>query len=509
MKKKLKMKRSAGILLPVFSLPGKNRIGCFSREAYEFVDFLKEAGQRYWQVLPLGPTGYGDSPYQSFSTFAGNPYFIDPETLCKEGLLTRKELQESETGETASAPGKDIDYDALYRIRFRTLRLAFSRAGNYRKKDRERFAEKNRDWLPDYSLFMALKDAHGGKSFFQWEKPLVRRNPEALKEAREKYASDCAFYEFLQYEFRREWRALKKYANEKGIGIIGDLPIYTACDSADFWGRQELFRTDPEGFPVAVAGCPPDAFAETGQLWGNPLYDWEVHRKEGFAWWIRRIGYQLELFDLLRIDHFRGFESFYVIPYGEATAVNGHWEKGPGMTLFRAVEKKLGKLPLIAEDLGFLTPQVRKLLKDSGFPGMKVLQFAFSGPDSGYLIHMHPKNSIVYTGTHDNPPTCAWAEELSGGERMFFLEYFGLSGDVSPGEICRLLVREALASPAKCAIIPIQDYLALGKESRINTPSTLGDNWLWRLPEEELTSALARRLKRQARVFGRFHKKKK
>ena len=497
------MKRSAGILLPVFSLPSPGGIGCFSKEAYEFVDFLKAAGVRCWQVLPMGPTGYGDSPYQSFSTFAGNPYFIDPETLVAEGLLTNKEAS---SGASFSASGR-IDYALLYRERYQLLRLAFGRTEHWREKERKRFGAGNGEWLPDYALFMALKDAHGGQSFFTWEEGLKKRDKTALEEAKRQYAEEIAFYEFLQFEFEREFMALKSYAGEKGIRIIGDLPIYVALDSADVWASPELFALDQNGDPKAVAGCPPDYFAPTGQLWGNPLYDWKAHEKQGYSWWIRRIRHVFHIFDMVRIDHFRGFEAYYSIPFGEPTAEHGVWEKGPGIRLFKAVKKELGKLDIIAEDLGFLTKDVRKLLKKSGYPGMKVLQFAFGEEDSEYLTYHHPENSVAYTGTHDNPTTLAWAEELPKKERRRLCAYLGLPPEASSKELLRGLVRETLVSPAALAVIPLQDLLELGKEARINVPSTLGGNWEWRLSGGELTEELAKKLKKQLKLFGRFHKK--
>ncbi|MBQ9438547.1 MAG: 4-alpha-glucanotransferase [Lachnospiraceae bacterium] len=491
------MKRACGILLPVFSLPGNNGIGCFSKDAYQFVDFLKEAGQSWWQVLPLGPTSYGDSPYQSFSTFAGNPYFIDLEDLAKEGLLKEEELA------AASAPGGTIDYAALYRSRFKVLKKAWARASDYRQKAREKFCKENEEWLPDYALFMALKDAHEGKAWMEWEEPIKRREKDALKAARKKYAKEISFYEFLQFEFHRQWKKLRKYANGKGIRIIGDLPIYVAHDSSDVWAYPKLFQMTDGEEPKSVAGCPPDAFSDTGQLWGNPLYDWDFHEKEGYHWWIRRMAHAFWLFDMVRIDHFRGFEAYYAIPYGAKTAEKGTWEKGPGMKLFKALRKELGEKPVIAEDLGFLTKDVRKLLKQSGYPGMKVLQFAFGGPGSEYLNHRHPENCIVYTGTHDNPTTLSWAAELGEREKKFLLNYLDLPKDASPEKICRRLVKEALSSPGFLAIVPLQDYLELGADARINIPSTLGGNWCWRLEGSSLTPSLAKKIKKLAKIYAR------
>lgn len=500
------MKRASGILLPVFSLPSEHGIGCFSKEAYQFVDMLKKAGQSYWQILPLGPTGYGDSPYQSFSTYAGNPYFVDLETLVKEGLLTEAECREYDSED----PEDCIDYEKIYKTRFKVLRKAYERfrdrmAGRHQEqKAYERFIEENAFWLDDYSLYMAVKDKNGGVSWNEWDAPIKNREAEALAAASEELAEEISFYKFQQYEFDRQWKKLHAYANEQGVKIIGDIPIYVAFDSADTWAAPQMFQFDENNEPTGVAGCPPDAFSVTGQLWGNPLYDWEYHKRTGYEWWIRRIEYCLKLYDVVRIDHFRGFDEYYSIPYGEKTAVNGKWMPGPGMDLFRAIEEKLGRPEIIAEDLGFLTPSVRKLLKDSGFPGMKVLQFAFDARESSnYLPHTYPTNCVVYTGTHDNDTTRGWYHEVGKYARNFAKEYMckpRLDEDSLAGDFICL----AMGSVADLCVIPMQDYLGLGSEARINIPSTLGGNWVWRMKEGQFDEEMAEEVLRVTRLYGRL-----
>lgn len=491
------MKRASGVLLPVFSLPSKYGIGCFSKEAYKFIDLLKEAGQSYWQLLPLGPTGYGDSPYQSFSTYAGNPYFIDLKTLIKEGLLTKKECKEYDFGEDDGY----VDYEKIYRSRFKALKKAY---GRFQKNgDYEKFVKDNAYWLDDYSLYMAVKDSQGGAAWTEWDAPLKNREEHALEEARERLADEIGFYKFQQYEFDRQWKKLHAYANKQGVKIIGDIPIYVAFDSADTWAAPELFQFDENNEPTGVAGCPPDAFSATGQLWGNPLYDWEYHKKTGYEWWIRRIEYCFKLYDVVRIDHFRGFDEYYSIPYGEETAVNGKWMPGPGMELFRAVEGKLGRPEIIAEDLGFLTPSVYKLLEDSGFPGMKVLQFAFDSRDSDtYLPHTYPRNCVVYTGTHDNDTTKGWYHAAGKAVHDFAKEYMNkprLDEDSLAGDF----VTMAMSSVADLCVIPMQDYLGLGSEARINIPSTLGGNWCWRMKKGQFDKKTAKEMRRVTKLYGR------
>ena len=492
------MKRASGVLLPVFSLPSKYGIGCFSKEAYKFIDQLKEAGQSYWQILPLGPTGYGDSPYQSFSTYAGNPYFIDLKTLIKEGLLTKKECKAYDFGDQETK----IDYEKIYYSRFKVLKKAFQRF----KPDKEyqEFVKENEEWLEDYSLYMAIKDSKDGASWNVWEDSLKNREPEALVKAKEELKDAIDFYKFQQYEFDRQWKKLHAYANKQGIQIVGDIPIYVAFDSADAWAAPEMFQFDEENNPVAVAGCPPDAFSATGQLWGNPLYNWEYHKKTGYEWWIRRIGYCFKLYDVVRIDHFRGFDEYYAIPYGDETAVNGKWMPGPGMDLFQAVEAKLGRPNIIAEDLGFLTDSVLKMLADSGFPGMKVLQFAFDpSAESAYLPHTYPKNCVVYTGTHDNDTTRGWYHSESKATRDFAKEYMNVQR-MDEDNLAWDFIRVAMGSVADLCITPMQDFLNLDGEARINMPSTLGGNWAWRMKKGQFDKEIVKKMARMTKIYGRL-----
>lgn len=495
--------RTSGILLPVSSIPSKYGIGTFSKEAYDFVDFLAGAGQTYWQILPLGPTGYGDSPYQSFSTFAGNPYYIDLEQLIEDGLLTEEDCESCDYG------GNDayVDYEKIYFSRFKILFKAFSNSKIEENAEFEKFVEDNAAWLPDYALYMAIKDSLGGISWSEWEEDIKTRKSAALEKYQEELKEQIVFYEFQQFLFHKQWMKLKKYANEKGILIIGDIPIYVAFDSADTWANPALFQLDDTCTPVAVAGCPPDAFSATGQLWGNPLYRWDYHKETGYEWWMRRIAYCYELYDVVRIDHFRGFDEYYAIPYGNPTAEYGRWEKGPGYDLFKVMKEKLGKKAVIAEDLGYLTPSVIKLVKKTGYPGMKILQFAFdSREESDYLPHNYTQNSVVYTGTHDNDTTLGWLDTMKRKDRSFAKRYLDIR---SNKDIHWAFIRAALASVSDTAIIPMQDYLGLGSEARINTPSTLGDNWKWRMTAGQLSDELAEKIYKMNKMYGRARKEKK
>lgn len=496
--------------MPISSLPSSYGIGGFTKEAYEFVDFLSEAGQTYWQILPLGQTGYGDSPYQSFSTFAGNPYFIDLDEFVTAGYLNKEDLQALDFGQQ---PDK-VDYAKIYASRFAALEKAYHNSpyalGAVCESDSEKkevaafeaFIEEEAEWLPDYALYTAVKKYFGGKALSDWEEDIRLRKPEALEKYREEEADAVRFYEFQQYFFRKQWMALKKYANKKKIKIIGDIPIYVAFDSADTWANPELFQLDEKGYPTAVAGCPPDGFSATGQLWGNPLYRWDYHKETGYAWWMKRLAACFKLYDVVRIDHFRAFDEYFAIPYGDPTAENGQWQPGPGLDFMKAIRKNLGNKPIIAEDLGFLTPSVLQLVKKSGYPGMKLIQFAFDSRESGdYLPHNYPKNCVVYTGTHDNDTLVGWFDSVSKADLKHAKQYLNIS---SSKDMNWTFIRHAFASVADTVIIPIQDYLGLGSSARINTPSVLGGNWQWRMLPGALDGKLAKRIYDMTEMYERL-----
>ena len=511
--------RESGILMPVSSLPGPYGIGCFGKEAEKFVDFLAAAGQKIWQILPLSPTGYGDSPYQSCSAFAGNPYFIDLDALKAEGLLTAAQLKAEPWGKDPLA----VDYGTLYTSRYKILRAAYAAwckqceglhgCARYYPDAYYAFTLENEDWLEDYALYMALKTANGMKSWTEWPREYRLRDGGALERFRAENEEEIGFWKFLQYEFAAQWKKVKAYANKKGIQILGDIPIYVSADSVDAWVGGPLFELDANGGFARVAGCPPDYFAADGQLWGNPLYNWPYHRETGYAWWIKRVRHALGIYDLLRIDHFRGFDTYWAIPAGSSTACTGKWEIGPRMDLFHALEAALGKLPIIAEDLGELFPSVRELLADSTFPGMKVLQFAFGGGDNEYLPHNHVKNSVVYPGTHDNTTlTDWWVNAAPAKEKANAAAYLHLTPcKPTAKEVAAVrtdaariaLLRAALGSVADRAIIPMADWLGLGAEAHLNTPGKLGGNWAWRAAEGFDTALLAGRIEAECAVYCR------
>ena len=490
--------RKSGILLPVSSIPSKYGIGTFSKQAYEFIDQLEKAGQSYWQILPLGPTGYGDSPYQSFSTFAGNPYYIDLETLVEEGYLTVEDCEACDFGDDV----RYIDYEKIYLSRFKVLRKAFHNSHVEEEEAFQKYVEENSFWLEDYALYMAVKNSFDGVSWIEWEEDIKLRRPEAMERYRKEYAEEVEFLKFQQYLFAKQWTALKAYANQKKIRIIGDIPIYVAFDSADTWANPELFQLDDTLTPIAVAGCPPDAFSATGQLWGNPLYRWEYHKETAYAWWMKRIDYCYRLYDVVRIDHFRGFDEYYSIPYQDETAEFGHWEKGPGYDIFKTMKAKLGNKAVIAEDLGYLTDSVIKLVKKTGYPGMKILQFAFdSREESDYLPHNYGTNSVVYTGTHDNDTTLGWYTVLNRKDKAFAKKYLDIR---TRKDVQWVFIRAAMGSVSDTCVIPMQDYLGLGAEARTNVPSTLGTNWKWRMLPGEFTDELAERIYDMTKLYGRL-----
>ena len=492
--------RKSGMLLPIASLPSKYGIGSFSKEAYQFVDTLRESGQKLWQILPLGPTGYGDSPYQSFSTFAGNPYFIDLEQLINEGLITEEECNSYDWGNDNNY----IDYEKIYLSRFKILRTAFERSNIIENQDYRQYCMDNGWWLHDYALYMSIKDSFNGTSWIEWDTDIRLRNPEAIRRFEEELKNDIEFYKYQQYLFTKQWNNLKSYANNNGIKIIGDIPIYVALDSADTWANPQLFQLNNECIPTVVAGCPPDGFSATGQLWGNPIYTWDYHKSTNYDWWVSRIAYSFRLYDVVRIDHFRGFDEYYSIPYGEENAINGKWNKGPGIDLFNVIKERLGNVDIIAEDLGFLTQSVKDLLNETRYPGMKIIQFAFdSREDSDYLPHNYNNNCIVYTGTHDNSTIQGWYRQVNDEDKEMCINYmnnrYNQDQDKHWDFICL-----AMRSVANTCIIPVQDYLGLGDEARINTPSTLGNNWVWRMDYNSFNKDIIEKIKTLTKLYGRL-----
>ncbi len=489
------MERSAGILLPIFSLPGDYGAGVLGAEAREFVDFLHAAGQKWWQILPIGPTGAGNSPYTSESTFAGNPLLIDPERLAAEGLLDCADLEGAKL-----PPSDQIDYGALYRLREPLLRKAFQRARGKGDEAVRAFSE-SRPWLREYVLYRAAKIHFQNAAWFDWpDEGLRRHEPEALERWRRELREDVDFRSYVQFWFFTQWEELKAYANERGVKIIGDMPIYVSLDSADVWSEREEFLLDGEGRPSKVAGVPPDYFSEEGQLWGNPLYNWEAMKRDGFGWWIRRVEGAGRLFDAIRIDHFRGLESYWAVPAGSDTAKTGAWEKGPGMDLLRVLTSWFPQTTYIAEDLGILTDDVHRLREEAGLPGMKVLEFAFSGPDNAYLPHHYRPGCICYTGTHDNDTAAGWYAHASREERAFVRRYLGASDGKSAVEA---LLRCGQGSVAELFVAQMQDYLGLGSEARLNVPGVAEGNWRWRLLPGQATERLAEEIRAMTAAFSR------
>ncbi|MCL2066404.1 MAG: 4-alpha-glucanotransferase [Treponema sp.] len=489
--------RAAGILLAVSSLPSPYGIGSFGEDARQWLRFLKAAGQKYWQILPLGPTGWGDSPYQSFSAFALSSYYIDLDTLVDNGLLTKDEVSAAKWGKRADK----VDYAALFRRREPLLRLA---AGRFAGADRsfEEFCSHNKFWLEDYSLFMAIKKKMRGCPWLEWKKQLKLHNAVALDNYKNLFAADIFYHSFVQYTAYTQWKAIRSCAGSLGLSIIGDMPIYVAADSADTWANGSLFQLDEERRPLHVAGCPPDPFSASGQLWGNPLYNWELMAQTGYSWWISRLRLSLELYDVIRIDHFRGLESYYSIDAAAHDASAGRWIKGPGINFIDAVNRELPAAQIIAEDLGYLTPEVKALVKDSGYPGMKILQFAFDSRESSdYMPYTYERNCVVYTGTHDNTTCRGWFKSAQSEDAARAMQFFGIK---NIGEGSQAFIRCALASAANTAIIPMQDYLDLDDRARMNIPSTLGGgNWRWRMKSGAASAALAGEIRRLTGIYGR------
>lgn len=495
-------KRSSGVLMHISSLPGKFGIGSVGEEAYNFIDFLVKSGQKYWQILPLGHTSYGDSPYQCFSAFAGNPHFIDLDILKDEGYLN----EEDYINENFGVNEEKVDFGLIFEVRNRILKIAYknfkkNKLNRHREFEYRQFKEKSKFWLEDYSAYMAIKDKFNLVAWREWDEDIKNREDEVLNKYKEELKDEIEYYKFIQFIFFKQWQELKQYANYNGISIIGDIPIYVADDSADMWSNPSLFKVDGNNVPKVVAGCPPDAFSVTGQLWGNPIYDWEAMEKEEYKWWISRIEESLKLYDMVRIDHFRGFESYWEIPYGDDTAINGRWVKGPAMKLFDAIKSNLGDVNIIAEDLGFMTDEVIEFRNKTGFPGMKVLQFGFGGEDSTDLPHNYINNSIAYTGTHDNDTVLGWFESVATEEeREKSLKYLNINSlDNSYS-----FIRSVLGSVSFLSIVTMQDLLNLGSEARMNIPSVFGGNWEWRVKKDKITEKLAEELYDLTKLYGRI-----
>ena len=490
--------RASGILMHITSLPGPYGIGTMGKAAFDFIDFLQSAGQTYWQILPVGPTGYGDSPYQTYSAYAGSHYLIDLDILIEKDLLRKEEVSEIEWCEDPVR----VDYGTLFTQRMPVLQLAFSR---FDRQDSSylSFVAQESFWLKDYALFMALKRHFDGKPWSEWPEGIRNRREEAMESYRKELAEEVELQQFLQFEFFSQWKAVRSYAHAHGIKIIGDIPIYVPLDSSDVWAEPKNYQLDHERRPKCVAGVPPDYFSADGQLWGNPIYDWTKMKKDDFSWWIQRVRSTAEICDVIRIDHFRGIESYWSVPYGDETARNGVWVKGPGMNLIRAIKRELPELEFIAEDLGFLTPEVISMVEKSGFPGMKVLEFAFDPREpSDYLPHTYERNCICYTGTHDNETLVQWEETADPESLDFACRYLAKSEKES---LCRAVIRAGMASVSKLFIAQIQDWLELGAEARMNHPGFVdGKNWRWRLLEGQLTEELAEEIRDLTALYGRI-----
>lgn len=486
--------------MPVFSLPSKGGIGTLGQDAYNFVDFLSKSGQSWWQILPLNPTNYGDSPYQSFSSYAGNPYFIDPQFLIDEGLITEEEFCSFDFGDNSLS----VDYEKLYKSRIKLLKIAFSRFKG--DDDYLSFCDDNSSWLYEYALFMTIKNLNNDLPWYSWEHSLKIHDANAIEAIKKENQDSINFYCFVQYKFFMQWFKLKQYANDNGIGIIGDIPIYVAYDSADIWSEPGQFLLDKDLSPTMVAGCPPDAFSKDGQLWGNPIYNWKHMKNDGYDWWKRRTAHAFKLYDKVRIDHFRGFEAYYAIPFEANTAADGKWLKGPDIELFDELKKEFGAdIPIIAEDLGFLTDDVLEMLRKTGFPGMKVLQFAFdSREDNDYLPHNYHSNCVVYTGTHDNDTIMGWARTADSDDVAFARKYLNYYNDDG---FNWAMIKTAMMSVAETCIITMQDIIGLGSEGRINTPSTLGGNWTWRIESGCINDWLANIVYENTKTYGRLQQK--
>lgn len=503
------LRRESGVLLPLFSLPSPYGVGSLGRAARDFLDQLHAAGQSWWQLLPLGPTGYGDSPYQSLSSQAGNPYFIDLDLLAEEGLLTAAEIG----GNWGDDPAA-VDYGLLFQRREEVLSYAWRRlqepAFAALAQEFAAFTMNNREWLEDFALYAALKREFAYEPWYEWPEPLRCRHGWALEQARIAYADSIDRQRFYQFLFFRQWRALREYAGKRGIKLMGDLPLYCAWDSADVWANPEQFRLDRAGLPLAVAGCPPDDFAPEGQLWGNPLYNWEDMRCDGFAWWRRRLRCAARLFDGLRLDHFRGLEAYWSIPWqadGSHKACDGSWMKGPGEAFLSAMGEACPDTLIIAEDLGFLTPQVHRLREKAALPGMKVLEFAFGADDSAYLPHNYDKNCVCYCGTHDNPPLLGWIEEAGEEELTLARDYLALPAGCTDNELAQAVLRAGFSSVASLFILQLQDLLELGNDTRINRPGSDQGNWRWRLRPGQFGEKEVRELARLTRLYGRWPKR--